>query len=433
MARRILRPLFVLLACAAVLAVPARAAEEPAASPPAAAPAATDETAVRARAAEAMEAMRTMIGQALAAYRAGERTRAFDLVRQAYLDHFEDLEIPLRLVDPGFTLEMELRFATFWNQIRAGAPLSRVEGTARTVKDGLARADAILEETGLGAPVVAFTTAFAIIFREGLEAALLVAALVTALATMRQRQHAKYVYRGAGLALLATAATWAAARWIITLGPWSRELIEAVTSLLAVLILFLVSFWLLQRLEHRRWMEYVRGRVWEAMHAGRPLALVGVGFTAVYREGFETVLFYSALGAMADQAWRWVLWGFLGGSAVLGVLVLAMVWLGVRLPARQLLGAAMVITALLSVALLGNGLRELQEAGLFPLTPVDWLPPFSFTLIQLTGIHSTAETLAAQAALLLVYAVGGLLVLRPWARGVPEPAAGASQNASQKG
>ncbi|HWP34898.1 MAG TPA: FTR1 family protein, partial [Thermodesulfobacteriota bacterium] len=383
---------------------------------PGALPAPADDAA-RIRAAEAMETMHALLGQALAAYRDGERKRAYDLVRLAYLDHFEYLEIPLRLADPGFTLDMELRFATLWNQIDAGAPLPQVEQTALGVKEGLARANAVLEEAGLGVPAVAFATAFAIVVREGLEAALLVAALVTALATMRQRAYARYIYRGAGLALLATGATWAVARWIVTINPARRELIEAVTSLLAVVVLFLVSFWLLQRLEHRRWMEYVRGRVWEAMQTGRPLALVGVGFTAVYREGFETVLFYTALGTMAEQARSWVLWGFLAGSLALGALVLAMVRFGARLPTRQLLGAAMVVTALLSVALLGNGVRQLQEAGLFPLTPLGWVPPVSFTLMELTGIHSTVETLAAQAALLVVYAVGGLLVLRP--RGAP--------------
>ncbi len=404
MARRMLRPLLLLLCGSLALASPVSA----------------QEATIKARAAQAMEVMRTMIGQAMAAYRAGDQNRAYTLVREAYLDHFEDLEVPLRLVDPNFTLEMELRFATLWNQIRARAPLEEVAGTVRAVKRGLERADTILERTGLGVPVLAFMTSFAIIFREALEAALLVAALVTALATMRQRQHTRHIYWGAGLAILATAATWAVARWVVTLSPWSRELITATTSLVAVAVLFLVSFWLLQRLEHRHWMEYVRGRVWEVMNAGRPLALVGVGFTAVYREGFETVLFYTALGAMADQARAWVAWGFLAGCLAIGLLVSAMIWLGVRLPAKQLIGAATVITALLSVALLGNGLRELQEAGLFPLTPLRWFPPISFTLAQLTGVHSTAETLVAQAFLLLVYVIGGVLVLRPRAGLAPQ-------------
>jgi len=406
MVRRSFLAVFLTLWCAMALPGPVSASEQ----------------AVKARAARAMEVMRTMIGQALAAYRAGEQGTAYKLVREAYLDHFEDLEVPLRLVDPNFTLDMELRFATLWNQIRAGASLSDVEATIRTVKEGLQRADAILEGTSLGVPAVAFTASFVIIFREALEAALLVAALVTALATMRQRRYARHIYRGAGLAIVATAATWVVARWIIALSAWSRELIAAATSLLAVAVLFLVSFWLLQRLEHRHWMEYVRGRVWEAMNAGRPLALVGVGFTAVYREGFETVLFYTALGVMAEEARAWVVWGFLAGCLAIAALVLAMIWLGVRLPAKQLIGAATGITALLSVALLGNGLRELQEAGLFPLTPLGWFPPISFTMAQLTGIHSTLETLLAQGIILAAYVIGGLLVFRPSSGPAAKPA-----------
>jgi len=411
MARGIIAPILLALWCALALAPPGSASDQ----------------AVKARAAQAMELMRTRIGQALAAYHAGDQGTAYKLVREAYLDHFEDLEVPLRLVDPNFTLDAELRFATLWNQIRAGAPLREVEASAGAVKDGLRRADHILEGTSLGVPAVAFTASFAIIFREALEAALLVAALVTALATMRQRRYARHIYWGTGLAILATAATWAVARWIIALSAWSRELIAAATSFLAVAILFLVSFWLLQRLEHRHWMEYVRGRVWEAMNAGRPLALVGVGFTAVYREGLETVLFYTALGVMAEEARAWVVWGFLAGSLAIALLVGSMFWLGVRLPAKQLFGATTVITALLSVALLGNGLRELQEAGLFPLTPLGWFPPISFTMAQLTGIHSTAETVLAQGFLLAVYVIGGLLILRPSSDPLAKPASEPSE------
>jgi high-affinity iron transporter len=375
-------------------------------------PARADNGAVEGRAARAMELMRTQLGRALGAYRTGDAETAYRLVREAYLDHFEELEIPLRLVEPDFTLDMELRFAALWNQIRARAPVPAVEEAARSVKDGLERADAMLEGTGLGVPMAAFTASFVIIFREALEAALLVAALVTALATMRQRRYARHLYGGAGLAIVATAVTWGVAQWIVTVSAWSRELISAVTSLLAVAVLFLVSFWLVQRIEHRHWMEYVRGRVWGAMTSGRPLALVGVGFAAVYREGFETVLFYTALGSMAGQSRAWVAGGFLAGALAITGLVAAMVWLGVRVPARQLIGGATAITALLSVALLGHGVRELQETGLFPVTPLRWFPPVTFTLAQLTGVHATVETLLAQGLLLGVYGIGAVRLFR---------------------
>src|SRR4051794_18828727 len=97
---------------------------------------------------------------------------------------------------------------------------------------------------------------------------------------------------GAGVA---TAVTFFVIRGVLGALPFGREVLEAVTAILAVGVLFYVSFWLVARLEHKRWMEFLRSRVWSATATGSTAALAAVGFTAIYREGFETALFYQAL------------------------------------------------------------------------------------------------------------------------------------------
>ncbi|HET7559078.1 MAG TPA: FTR1 family protein [Limnochordia bacterium] len=367
---------------------------------------------IKTQTAQAVQAIRSEVGQSLAAYRAGDRDQAYKLARSAYLDHFELIEIPLRIVESDFTLEMELRFADLRNQMRAGAPVGEVEATARAVYTGLDQVDATLEGVGRAAPAAAFFVALALIFREAFEAVLLIAALIAALAGMQQRHLARYVYQGAGLAALASLALFAFNGLLGSLAPALRDLIEALTGLAAVVLLFLMSFWLLQRLEHKRWMEYVRGRVWEAVNAGRPLALVGTAFTAVFREGFETAVFFSALTGFAQQAQGYVYGGLAVGAALVVAAAVAMFRFGVKLPTRTLLSSIMGITALLSVALLGGAIRELQSLGYFPITIVQHFPHFNYTFSQLTGIHPTVQTLAAQGGLLLIYLAGLIWLMR---------------------
>ena len=109
--------------------------------------------------------------------------------------------------------------------------------------------------------------------------------------------------------------------------PFGREVLEAITALIAVVVLFYVSFWLVARLEQKRWLEFLRARVWSAVSIGSTAALVLVGFTAVYREGFETALFYQALLSFGPGLGVWIA----AGLAV-GVLALAVVsWMIFRL------------------------------------------------------------------------------------------------------
>ena len=114
---------------------------------------------------------------------------------------------------------------------------------------------------------------------------------------------------GAAGAVVATAVTFALASTVIEIAPVNRELLEAMAAVLAMAVLFAVTFWLVSRLEQRRWMEFMRARVSAAVTAGGAAAFAGLGFTAVYREGFETVLFYQALTLFAEGLTLWVVLG----------------------------------------------------------------------------------------------------------------------------
>ena len=136
---------------------------------------------------------------------------------------------------------------------------------------------------------------FLILFREGFEVVLLLSVLLGYLEAAKSPRLIKPILAGVALAGVATVLTVFLMPVIFSFIPVGREVLEALTALVAVAILFYVSFWLIARLEQKRWMEFVRARLWSAISIGSTASLVAVGFTAVYREGFETALFYQSL------------------------------------------------------------------------------------------------------------------------------------------
>ena len=350
---------------------------------------------------------RELVDQSLAAAQAGDRERAYDLAREAYLDHFEYAEIPLRLRDPNLVLDLEFEFAKLRNGIEEGAPLSQLESTGQEIRVGLRKVDLTLADPGLAAPILAFFFSFTILFREGLEAVLLLAILLGSLEAGRARNFRKPLGLGVLGAVLASALVWVLATVVIDIAPLQRELLEGVTAVVAVAVLFAVTFWLVARLEQRRRMEFMRARTAGAIAAGSAIAFAGLGFTAVFREGFETVLFYQALILFAQGLLEWVALGAAAAAAALGVVGWAVLKLGKRLPVKQLLLAGASTLLLLSVAFAGNAVRSLQEGDWISVTPIDggWarLPVY---LAELTGIHPTREGIFVQLVLLGIYAVG---------------------------
>jgi high-affinity iron transporter len=401
-----MRRLALLAPLAAVLALAAGAATAHAATE-------DDQFAgVRAKVAQAS----VLIDQAVAAAAAGNREEAYDIARTAYLDHFELAEVPLRLRNPNLVLDLEFAFAKLRNGIRDGDPMSEVRANAIAVQQGLRDVDRSLADKGLAAPLIAFVFSFTILFREGLEAVLLIAILLGSLKAGRATNYRRPLVAGIGAAIVATFVTWLLAAFVIEIAPLQRELLEGVTALVAVVILFAITFWLVARLEHRHWMEFMRARVSSAIAAGTGFAFAALGFTAVYREGFETALFYQALALFAEGLTLWILLGVVAAALSLAVVAFAILKLGKRLPLKPMLMTAAMLLLLLSVAFVGNAVRSLQEGDWIGVTPIDgsWARPPIY-VAELTGIHPTKEGLLTQGVLLAVYLAGALymFVVRP--------------------
>lgn len=359
--------------------------------------------------------------EAEAAYRAGDTAAALAGVERAYLEGFEPLEprLPMtqvRRVERLFHLRLR-------PEIARGAPEGAVEASFAALYGELAAVEEVLARDArfwFGA-----FNAFVIILREGLEAVLLIAAILAYLSRVSSDPgHRRQVFAGAGLGVAASLGTWAVAQLLIPVGGASRELIEGATALLAVCVLVYVSHWLFHKTYVHDWTRYLTGRVDLAVSTGSALAMAALAFAAVYREGFETVLFYQAL--LMDVGAGAILAGFLPGVLLIVAVGLGIIRLGLRLPLRRVFGATNAILLYLAFVFLGKGLYNLQEAGLFAPHPLPWAPDHE-ALRQLLGIHPVAETLAAQAAFLLFMAGSYLYYRRrSGARSARTEAAGAA-------
>lgn len=371
-----------------------------------------------------LDTVRTSIDRTLALIKDGQPERAFAEARATYLSNFEFVEIPLRVVDPDLTLRAEEKFAEIRVLIKTDTPVSEVRARIVELRGLIDDAERRLTDQGLGAPAVIFSQSFLIIFREGLESVLLVSVLLGYLEAAKATQFRRPVMLGMAGAVVATGVTFLLLRTVLAMVPLGREVLEGITALVAVAVLFYVSFWLVARLDQRRWMEFLRARVWTAVSTGSTAALALVGFISVYREGFETALFYQALLSFGPGLGGWVLAGLAAGIAALSVVAVAILKLGKRVPVKIFLTGAVVLLMATSVAFLGNAIRALQEADVLDLHRWPGWPRLPIFLSQSIGYWPSRETLTAQGVLTLVYLLGTLyvFVIRPRRRQTQESA-----------
>lgn len=345
-------------------------------------------------------------------YKDGNYDKAFATSRSAYLDSYEGIEIPLRPINPDFTLDMEIKFAELRNMIQQHQQYAKIEAKVVEIRSGLDESERLVTGTGVIAPTLAFSTSFSIIFREGLESALIIGAILTYLEASRNSQYKKHVYLGILISIIASIITWFVAQFVIDITGASKELIEAIAGISAVIVLFWVSFWILNKVETKKWIEFVKAKVWQATTTGSVMVFTMLSFFTVYREGFETVLFYQAMFSFAENMEIFVLLGLVLGLAVIISIVFVIRKLGKKLPLRVLFGLTMGIGAYMSIAFIGNAVREFQEIGYISTTHLfGIIPRLEINLATMTGIHPTLETTVAQIILLSIYSVGALYIL----------------------
>ncbi len=331
-----------------------------------------------------------LLDESITRARAGDLTAAGDLAFDAYVA-FEPLESNVRTRDPGLVGLLERHFADLKGAVKAndltaaGTARARIAATLPQVVQ-LAETPA----TGWGA----FFESLLIIVREGFEAILIIGAVIAFLVKTGNGARVREIWNGALAGLVASAVLAVVLRTALVNAPASREVIEGATMLLAVAVLFSVSYWLLSKVESVRWQRFIQQKVGTALSSGNAHALAAVSFLAVFREGAETALFYQALLLRGPQVITPVLGGFVVGSLALVVIWIAFHRFGLKMPLRPFFATTSALLYLLAFIFMGKGLRELQEGNVLSITPLEHGP-----FVGALGIFPSVETLVGQGVL----------------------------------
>ena len=332
--------------------------------------------------------------QSLDAYRNGDTDAAQTLAVTAYLEGFELSEAPLRNVAPDLMQQTEQAMMDFRQGLRAGIPLPEAESRHGKLVQLLAQSRSALAQRSMSAGV-AFTSSLIILLREGLEAIQVLAAMVAFIVRSGRTDALRYVHGGWIFALLAGLLTWAASLYLIDISGATRELTEGIATLLAALILFYVGFWMHRNSSAAQWNAFLKGQIETALSARTLWTLAFIAFLAVYREVFETILFYQALWLQVESGAQHAVWTGAGIAAVLLVAITFMIErFGVRLPLRQFFLGSAILMIILAVILAGKGVMALQESGLLPVQPLP-LPR-----LEWIGFYPNVQVLVTQLLML---------------------------------
>ncbi|MWN31411.1 MULTISPECIES: FTR1 family iron permease [unclassified Gilliamella] len=242
-----------------------------------------------------------------------------------------------------------------------------------------------------------FFASFIIIFREGLEAILVIAAISAYLVRSGNIAMVKVVYMSSLAAVFASVLAAIALRSAIKISGANQEIIEGSAMLLATIVLFFISNWMFSKAEAETWKNYVQDKVQTAISSGSRFALGFAAFLAVFREGAETILFYQAMLADAQDHMDKVWYGLAVGTIVLAVIFMVIRFGSMKLPIKPFFIGTSVLMYVMAIAFAGGGMKELQEADIISVTPVDFVHS-----VEILGIYPTLETLIPQIIMVLV-------------------------------
>ena len=339
--------------------------------------------------------IRNLLAKSLNKFKSGENEEAADIAFDTYLT-YEKIEPSIITRDKPLGLKLESAFGRYRGEIKEAAPFDNVEKIQSEIYLDLSKALELVKNevsfSGL------FIQSFSIIVREGFETILIIAALISFLRKSKNDAHVKNIHIGVIVGILASFFTAYAVHEVLKLNMASQELLEGWIMLVSVVILFSVSYWLVSNIDNKKWQQYINKKMHGALSQGNTFALSAVAFISVYREGFETVLFYKALFLYAGETTGGILPGFLTGCVMLAGIFYLVNYLGMRIPIKWFFGFTSVLLYYMAFTFLGRGIHELQMGEQFSMTGAEFLPNISWL-----GMYPTWETFIGQAILLAAF------------------------------
>ena len=374
---------------------------------------------------EVASEMNVILDKAYKAAISGKGAEGSSLVNDAYYQYYEKLGFEknvMNAISGDRVSQVEYQFKMTRKTMRDGGSDKEIKKLVDDLKSWLVE-DAATLDGGAAGNVNAFTKAitssagqtFLILIREGLEALLVVAAVVAYLVKSGNRRFTKWIYLGvlaglAGSGLVAVLFTFLFGGS----GP-VQEISEGVCALIAMLMLLWTSNWMLNKSSVEAWNRYIRTKTESAVADAQNKVAAGVGlgmvvslamlsFLAVFREGAETVIFYESIYSMnRDAQGMWI--GGIAAGVVLLVIFLVLRFTSVKIPIGPFFLVTSILMAVLVVIFAGGGIHALIEGDLIDGHYLSSVPTNDWI-----GLYPYVECLAAQAiaaiAVLALFAVG---------------------------
>lgn len=381
---------------------------------------------------DAADAIDTVINHAVELYEAGDSTEAYEYAKATYWGYYETTGFErnvMTYVSGARVSAVELQFTTFRKAVKKDLGLDTVREEGQKLSDMLHEDALVLSPEGSsmdvgsgsssGGAAATFVGSFLIILREGLEAILIVGAIIAYLIKTGNKAGVVPVYIGSAFAILCSFAMAALLSWLKAINPettMSQEIIEGVAALLAVVVLFYVSNWMVSKSESAAWESYIKGKVEGGASRGSMFTLGFTAWLAVFREGAEVILFYQPMLSEEHRNMVWL--GFGVGCIALVIVFLLIRFMSVRLPLKPFFMGTSILMAVMSICFLGAGIKELMEGGVFDsmefmLASPPWLAWIPYTdALDVLGIYPLVGTIVPQLILLVVTIITFILHMR---------------------
>ncbi|MDR1942496.1 MAG: FTR1 family iron permease [Endomicrobium sp.] len=346
---------------------------------------------------QVVDEMSAIADEAYNKYAAGDKKASKASVDHAYFGYYEKLgfeKTVMAYISGERAAKVEYQFSFIKKAINAGKPKQEVKAALDKLVSFL-REDANALDGKKESAAGVFGASFLIIAREGFEAIIIVGAIIAYLRRSGNKDKTRAVYGGALIALGASVVMAFILNRLSSLSGANQEIVEGVTMLIAVLVLFYVSNWMVSKAGADAWGDYIKSKVQGSITKGGLFSLAFAAFLAVFREGAETILFYQALIANTSVYFNMVWAGLAAGCVALVIIYILINFLSIKLPLKPFFLGTSVLLFIMSISFTGSGIKELQEGNVISVTPVSWIRS-----VDILGIYPTLETLIPQLFLL---------------------------------
>lgn len=336
--------------------------------------------------------------EAITAYENGDQSEAQLLFADSYGELFEGkgMEAAIGSRWPNKKTDIERQFGSLYSLSKTKNNIEDLKiGVNKLISDLTVATSNLETDSSSTSWLTQGINSFLIILREGMEAILIIAALIAYLIKTGHEESKRLIIQATFVAIFASILTAIVFNKVLISSPESRENIEGITMLLASGVLFYVSYWLISKANATRWSKYIKSKADQSLSTGKLSALWFTAFLAVYREGAETVLFYQALVSSAPTETLSAIWtGFGIGLITLIAVYILMRITSVKLPLNIFFSVTGVFLFYLCFVFAGKGIIELQVGRLLQSTPINWLPDIAF--LQIFGVYPTWESISLQ-------------------------------------